>query len=72
MLNEKERQVIKLMAAGATVEQIAAHMKTSASAIRRILAAAIRKARVNNQYELMKYAHDEGIIEDWKGIPYGG
>lgn len=72
MLNEKERKVIKLMAAGATVEQIAAQLKTSVSVIRRIVAAAIRKARVNNQYELMKYAYDEGIIEDWKGIPYGG
>lgn len=72
MLNEKERKVIKLMAAGATVEQIAAQLKTSVSVIRRIVAAAIRKARVNNQYELMKYAHDEGIIEDWKGISYGG
>ncbi|MEJ7646428.1 MAG: response regulator transcription factor [Chryseolinea sp.] len=61
-LSDREMQVLKLMAAGRTVSQVAEEISLSINTISTYRARILEKLRLQNNSELTRYALDNGLV----------
>jgi DNA-binding NarL/FixJ family response regulator len=62
-LSDREDQILRLIAAGRTVGQIAVDLNLSVKTISTYRAIVLRKLGLENNAQLMRYAHDHGLAQ---------
>ena len=63
MLSDREEQVLRLIGAGRTVGEIAVQLNLSVKTVSTYRTIVLRKLGMENNAQLMRYAHDHGLGE---------
>jgi DNA-binding NarL/FixJ family response regulator len=62
VINERECKIIRMLANGKTITEVAKEMFVSKSNIEKNLSELYRKFKVRNRAELIAYSHENGLI----------
>jgi DNA-binding NarL/FixJ family response regulator len=63
LLSDREYEVMRLLASGKTVSEIAQHLHLGTTTISTYRARILEKLRLKNNAELMRYAVQQGVVE---------
>ncbi|HSA87683.1 MAG TPA: LuxR C-terminal-related transcriptional regulator, partial [Nitrospira sp.] len=63
LLSDREYEVMRLLASGKTVSEIARHLHLGTTTISTYRARILEKLRLKNNAELMRYAVQQGVVE---------